>query len=87
MEHLTFVNGRGLRLAGHLWPAASEAGVALVHGFCNDKSSNGRFERLGAALQRAGIGALAFDASGCGASEDAPLSAAAMAQDLAAAAG
>jgi pimeloyl-ACP methyl ester carboxylesterase len=85
MEAVTFHNARGLMLAAHLWDAPGEAGVAMIHGFCNDKSSNGRFDRLGAALQDAGITALAFDVSGCGASEDAPLSARAMSADLEAA--
>lgn len=87
MESIAFANARGLELAGHLWPAPGPAAVALVHGFCNDKSSNGRFDRLGAALQEAGITALAFDLSGCGASGDAPLSAHTMTRDLEAACG
>lgn len=85
MEALTFPNAAGLTLAAHLWPAPGDAGVALIHGFCNDKSSNGRFDRLGAALQEAGITALAFDVSGCGASDDADLSARTMIGDLQAA--
>ena len=85
MEALAFANASGRILAGHLWPASGEAGVAMIHGFCNDKSSNGRFDRLGAALQEAGITALAFDVSGCGASADADLCARTMIGDLVAA--
>lgn len=87
MESITFANLRGLQLAGHLWSAPGTAAVAMVHGFCNDKSSNGRFDRLGAALRDAGITALAFDLSGCGASADAVLAAQTMIEDLEAACG
>jgi alpha-beta hydrolase superfamily lysophospholipase len=84
MEQVAFTSRHGLRLAGHLW-RAGPAGVVLAHGFCNDKSSNGRFDRLGAALQAAGMSALAFDFAGCGASDDALLDAGGMIADLAAA--
>ncbi|MDA0220400.1 MAG: alpha/beta fold hydrolase [Proteobacteria bacterium] len=85
MDSLTFTNPRGLTLAAHLWETPGEAAVVLVHGFCSDKASNGRFEVLSAALQEAGIAALAFDLAGCGASEDAMLDAAGMIGDTAAA--
>ena len=85
MEPVTFDNARGLKLAAHLWDAPGDGAVAMIHGFCNDKSSNGRFDALGQALQDAGIAALAFDVSGCGASEDADLDARAMIADLEAA--
>jgi len=85
MEPVTFANRRGLRLAGHYWPADGAAAVAMIHGFCNDKASNGRFDRLGAALQDVGLAALAFDVAGCGDSADTALSASGMVDDLAAA--
>ena len=41
MENLTFTNPKGLTLAAHLWETPGDAAVVLVHGFCNDKASNG----------------------------------------------
>jgi len=43
--------------------------VILSHGFCNDSSSNGRFDLLGQALNQKSYGVLSFDYPGCGQSQ------------------
>ena len=86
-DRVTFANARGLTLVGHLWPGrgTSTGGVVMAHGFCANKSSRGRFDRLGPALAEAGIAALAFDFAGCGESDDDTLVIAKQAEDVAAA--
>lgn len=85
MERVHFNNERGLSLVGHLYAADPERIVVLAHGFLNDKSSQGRFDRVAGALARAGVSALAFDFSGSGESDPAVLSAEGQEGDLRAA--
>ena len=82
MQRLSILNKRGLRLAAELHPADSKALVVLAHGFTSDKSSEGRFDYIAGCLARAGYSALAFDFSGCGASDDDALTAAKQIEDL-----
>ncbi|MBM3585756.1 MAG: alpha/beta fold hydrolase [Alphaproteobacteria bacterium] len=86
-DRVTFANARGLTLVGHLWRGGGTraGGVVMAHGFCANKSSRGRFDRLGPALAEAGIAALAFDFAGCGESDDDTLVIAKQAEDVAAA--
>jgi len=70
MERVTFKNSRGLTLVGNFHPALSKSAIVLAHGFTSDRSSDGRFERLGKSLHSMGYCVLAFDFSGCGESED-----------------
>jgi pimeloyl-ACP methyl ester carboxylesterase len=70
MENVAFRNARDLRLVGLLHRADPDRIVVMAHGFCNDKSSQGRFERIADALQREGISVLRFDFAGCGESDD-----------------
>jgi pimeloyl-ACP methyl ester carboxylesterase len=70
METVSFRNARDLRLAGLLHRADPDRIVVMAHGFCNDKSSQGRFDRIADALQREGLSVLHFDFAGCGESDD-----------------
>lgn len=67
---ISFYNTRGLKLAALLKSVSSKAIVILAHGFTNNKSSNGRFDRLSESLNKIGYDTLAFDFSGCGDSDD-----------------
>jgi pimeloyl-ACP methyl ester carboxylesterase len=86
-DRVTFANARGLTLVGHLWRGGgtNAGGVVMAHGFCANKSSRGRFDRLGPALAEAGFAALAFDFAGCGESDDDTLVIAKQADDVTAA--
>lgn len=70
MRRVTFRNGRGGMLVGHLHESPSTKCVVMAHGFTGDKSMKGRFDQIGEALLAAGYTALAFDFSGCGESDD-----------------
>jgi pimeloyl-ACP methyl ester carboxylesterase len=74
MERVTFRNSRNLTLVGNLHSAPSKSAIVLAHGFTSDKSSDGRFDRLGSALNAIGYNVLAFDFGGCGESDDDVLS-------------
>lgn len=82
MERVTFSNALGTGLVGHYHSAANGNGIVLVHGFCNDKSSNGRFDALSNALNSAGFAVLAFDCGGCGESDDTALTPEGLAADI-----
>lgn len=73
---------KGLRIVGNLFSVNSEAIIILAHGFTNDKSSNGRFEKLAKGVNEIGYDALAIDFTGSGESEDAPLTAFNQLEDL-----
>ena len=85
MEKIRFENVRGLSLVGNLYATGSKKIIILAHGFTNDKSSQGRFEKLAAVLNTVGFDAFAFDFSGCGESDSDVLSAAHEVEDLRAA--
>jgi len=70
MERVTFKNSRNLTQVGNLHSAPSASAVVLAHGFTSEKTSDGRFVRLGDALQSIGLNVLAFDFGGCGESDD-----------------
>jgi predicted alpha/beta-fold hydrolase len=70
MERVTFKNSRSLTLVGNFHSAPSKSAIVLAHGFTSDKSSDGRFERLGELLNSIGYSVLAFDFGGCGESDD-----------------
>ena len=73
MNKIDILNAKGLNIVGNLFSVNSDKIVILVHGFTNDKSSDGRYDRLAVALNDNGYDALAIDFSGCGESEDADL--------------
>jgi pimeloyl-ACP methyl ester carboxylesterase len=70
MERVTFKNSRNLTLVGNFRSALSKSAIVLAHGFTSDKSSDGRFDRLGESLHSIGYSVLAFDFSGCGESDN-----------------
>jgi len=70
MKKITFKNSRNLTLVGNLFDIGSNKIVIMAHGFINNKFSNGRYDKLAAALNAIGYDALAFDFSGCGESDD-----------------
>lgn len=70
MCKVTLKNSRGKNLIGLMKRVHSDTMIILVHGFTNDKSSDGRFERLMEALNQCGFDAFAFDFSGSGESDD-----------------
>ena len=70
MRRVTFRNSRGLRLVGHLHETDGPTAVVMAHGFTGDKSMQGRFDRVAAAVHGEGHAVLAFDYAGCGESDD-----------------
>lgn len=82
MTRTVFTNSRGLRLVGTLQKPSVACIVVMAHGFTNDRSSNGRFDRIAQHLNDAGYGTFAFDFSGCGESDDETLTAAKQVDDL-----
>jgi pimeloyl-ACP methyl ester carboxylesterase len=85
VRRISFQNSRGLRLAGLLYPANSDAVIVMAHGFASDKGSSGRFDYIAQCLARAGYNAITFDFSGCGESDDDSLTIAKEVDDLEAA--
>ncbi len=82
MESIKFKNTRDLTLAGNLYRADSKKLVILAHGFTNNKSSQGRFDRIAEALDEQNYNVLAFDFSGCGESDPDIMTAAKEVDDL-----
>lgn len=82
MEKVVFRNSRNLSLVGNLFLSGLDSIIVMCHGFCSDKYSKGRFERLAESFNREGYSALAFDFSGCGESDDGRLSAEKQVDDL-----
>lgn len=79
---LTFKNSRELNLVGDLHRSNTENIVIMAHGFTNNRSSQGRFDRIAKALQEDGLSVFAFDFSGCGESDEDILSAKNQEDDL-----
>lgn len=63
---------RGIELAGtFIAPVDSrDAAVLFAHGFLTDRHSLGWFDQFGARYRASGYATMAFDFSGCGASDD-----------------
>ncbi|TCO57261.1 alpha/beta hydrolase family protein [Actinocrispum wychmicini] len=59
---------RGVRLAGELH-GDGDSVIVMAHGFCSDRRSRGRFDRLAKDFTGLGFSVLTFDFSGCGESE------------------
>jgi pimeloyl-ACP methyl ester carboxylesterase len=76
MESVNFLSTNGLKLAGIWYSAGSDAVLICAHGFAGEKTSKGRFTRLGEELSPLGYNVFSFDFSGCGESDDAPLTSA-----------
>jgi pimeloyl-ACP methyl ester carboxylesterase len=60
---------RGVRLAAELRQGRGEALIVMAHGFCDNRHSFGRFDRLADAFRKNGYDVLTFDFSGCGESD------------------
>jgi pimeloyl-ACP methyl ester carboxylesterase len=73
---------RGPRLAAELQRCTVDAIIVMAHGFCSDRRSRGRFDRLTADFVARGWSVLAFDFSGCGQSDDDVVTAAGEVEDL-----
>ncbi len=71
---------RGVRLAAEV--RAGDAVVVMAHGFCSDRHSRGRFDRLADDFTGLGLGVVRFDFSGCGESDDDVVTAANEVADL-----
>lgn len=82
MEKLIFKNSRGLSLVGNLYTSDSNSIVIMAHGFTNNKSSQGRFDKIAEALKKQHFNVFAFDFSGCGESAPDILNAANEVDDL-----
>jgi len=82
MDRVYFQNSRHLTLVGCFHPADSAAVIIMAHGFTNDKSSQGRFDKIADSLNRIGYNVLRFDFSGCGESAKEILSIHNMIDDL-----
>jgi pimeloyl-ACP methyl ester carboxylesterase len=84
-ETVGFEAARGVQLVGTMTPVPGPGAVVMVHGFAGDRTSRGRFPRLASALAARGVASLAFDAAGCGNSDDAVLTLDGLADDVRAA--
>jgi pimeloyl-ACP methyl ester carboxylesterase len=60
---------RGVRLAAEVRRGRGEAIIVMAHGFCDNRHSFGRFDRLAEAFNQRGYDVLTFDFSGCGESD------------------
>lgn len=69
MEKIIFKNSKDLSLVGNLYTTESSSIIIMAHGFTNNKSSQGRFDKLARSFNELGYNVLAFDFSGCGESD------------------
>ncbi|MDO8625049.1 MAG: alpha/beta fold hydrolase [Candidatus Diapherotrites archaeon] len=81
MEHISFRNPRGLSLSGAYYPAKSDQGILISHGFTSNKD-RAHFVQLAEQLNKAGFSVLRFDFSGCGESDAASITVAGEVDDL-----
>jgi pimeloyl-ACP methyl ester carboxylesterase len=82
MENVKFGSSHDLQLGGIWYPAASDAVLVCAHGFAGEKTSKGRFTRLGEELSPRGYNVFSFDFAGCGESDDALLTSAQQQDDF-----
>lgn len=85
MEKILFENARALTLVGNFYASKSDKVIIMAHGYTNDKSSQGRFDRLASHLLENDFNVLVFDFSGCGESDSDILSVDKQVDDLKAA--
>ena len=74
MNQIRIKNSKGLSLAGDLQGKNKRKVIIMCHGFRSNRFSKGRFDRFSEAFSKAGFSVLRFDFSGCGDSENTPLS-------------
>ena len=77
-----FGSSHDLQFRGIWYPAASDAVLVCAHGFAGEKTSKGRFTRLGEELSPRGYNVFSFDFAGCGESEDVLLTSGQQQDDL-----
>lgn len=77
-----FENSRGRRVVGLLRRSSGRRLIVMTPGWQNNKSSRGRFDYLGATLAQAGFSTLAIDPTGCGESDDGPITMASAQDDV-----
>jgi len=82
MEHVKFGSSHGLQLTGIWYQGGGDRVLICAHGFAGEKTSKGRFTRLGAELSPLGYNVFSFDFAGCGESDDALLTSAQQADDF-----
>lgn len=82
MKKLKLKNKYNKTIVSNYHTCNSEILIVLVHGFTNDKSSNGRFDRLATFLNNKNIDTIAFDFTGSGESDDGALTAQNQQEDL-----
>ena len=70
MKKIKIMNSRNIHIVANMNVVNSKTIVVLAHGFTNDKSSDGRFDRMTKALNHNGFDTLALDFSGSGESGD-----------------
>lgn len=70
MESVKFGSSHELQLSGIWYPAPGDAVLVCAHGFAGEKTSKGRFTRLGEELSQRGYNVFSFDFAGCGESDD-----------------
>jgi len=83
-ELVKFLNDTGLQLIGDWYQGASKV-IILCHGFTGDRLEHGKFTQAANTFHEAGFSVLAFDFSGSGDSQDAPLKVESWKSDLGAA--
>lgn len=81
-KKLKYKNEHGDRLVGILTKGESDTCVVLCHGFMSDKDENTLFSSLAESFAAEEIGSFRFDFTGCGESEERPLSVSRMRDDL-----
>ena len=77
MRKIFFRNEKGLKLCGYLYEPVgrkSEKAIIMCHGLMSDKSERGTFDRAAASFYKKGFAVLRFDFSGCGESDEFPIS-------------
>lgn len=82
-EKIKYENDLGRELVGIYTGREHEKVVILCHGLFSDKDSNTLFSTIAKSLDKKDIGTFRFDFSGCGESNNAPLSMYQMRKDLA----
>jgi pimeloyl-ACP methyl ester carboxylesterase len=85
MAPVNFRSSHELQLTGIWYPAGSDAALICAHGFAGEKTSKGRFTRLGEELSPLGYNVFSFDFAGCGESDDTLLTSAQQVDDFRAA--
>ena len=82
MEKINLENSVGLNLVGDFYEADSDKCIILCHGFTGDRHEWGRFDKTASELNKEGYNVLTFDFSGCGESEDTPITVEKEVEDL-----